>query len=108
MVDKLGNIFRAFTKRRENDRNHRYPVKKVFTKCSVVGHLFEIAVCCSDDASVDGELVMSADGSNASLLQNTKQLHLHGCGHFADLIEKDSALVCGLKKSFTVGVSPGE
>src|SRR3954449_5947492 len=102
MIDQLGNVLRPIAERGQIDRYHGYSIVQIFTECSVISHLFEIAICRSYYSSIDGHFVMSADRPHTSFLQYAQKFYLHCCRHFPDLIEKDRPLVSGFKEALSI------
>ena len=61
-----------------------------------------------DDAHVDGDLLLSADRLDASLLERAQQLRLQLERELADLVEEQGAVVRALERAFAVVVGTGE
>src|ERR1041385_6030597 len=81
------NVFGAFSKRRQLNRENAQPVIKILTESSGFNFIFEVAICRRDDADIDGTRAVFAELLELPLLQDTQELALKFKRHFANLIE---------------------
>ncbi len=86
-------VLGALAERRDVQRDDRETVEEILAELAGRDHGLEIAVRGGDDAHVDADGLGSADALELALLDDAQQLHLHGAGNVADLVEEERALV---------------
>src|SRR5689334_14631068 len=89
-------------------RNHVEAKIEVLAKVSFFVSGLEVPVGGSDDAYIDFDFLIAADGTNFFFLQNAEELGLHFHGEFADFIEKDCAPTGSLKEAVFGFIRAGE
>ncbi len=95
LLDKLlreqEHVRAAGPQRRKLKLNHVDAIVKVFAKPAVVDAGQQVTIGGRDDADVERNLLVAADGANAIFFQCPQQLGLHRHGHFTDFIQKQRA-----------------
>ena len=102
------NVFLAFAKRRDGNRNDIKPVKQIFSKAAARDLVLEILVRRGDHADVDSHCGRRADRLKTLLFKSAKYLRLGLHGHVADLVQEQRAAVSQFKFSFFGFARPGE
>jgi hypothetical protein len=103
-----GDVGLALAERRNAEVDDVEAEEEVFAEAAGLDHLGEIAVGGGEDAGVDGDGVVGADGANFFLLEGAEELGLEVEGEFADLVEEDSAAIGGGEKAGLGAVGSGE
>ena len=96
---QLLNVAWTVPQRREVDLQHGETVVEVGLEFALLDKLQQIPVGRADHAHIHLNELIAADPHEFPLLNDAKQLGLHGDGQLADLVEKDSALVGNLKQA---------
>ena len=102
------HVFPAFSQRRNRNGYHAHAVIEVFAEGTGGHHFFQIFIGGGNHAHINGGFLGPSHRTDAALLQDAQQLHLHGNAHLADFIEKDGPAVRHFKKTALVLCSPGE
>jgi hypothetical protein len=66
-------------------------VEEIFAETLFFDFGLQVAVRGRDDAGVERDFLVAADGAGSPLLQGTEKLGLHAGGHLADLVEQNGA-----------------
>ena len=108
VIDKKRNIFPALAQGRNAQSDGVEAVIQVSAESPLFQSLFNVHICCGDDADVHGDDAATAKPGELLVLQNVKQFGLQTRGHFPDLVEKNSAVVAKLKKARLWSCCAGE
>ena len=90
------------------DRQNIQPVIEIFAKAFFLDHVEQVAVGRGDDADIDVDLTDAADAADLFFLQGTQDFCLQRNVKFADLVQKQRAVVGDLKQAFFVRNGSGE
>src|SRR6266481_3642824 len=101
-------ILAALTQAGHANGNDVQAIVEVLAKRALGDLPVEIAVGGGDDAHVHRNFAGAAHRTHGAFLEYAQQFDLHGHGHFADFVEKDSALVSDFEQSAPVLVRSGE
>src|SRR5260370_6274923 len=82
------NVFRMLAQRRYFNGEDVEPVQQVLAEQPFIDHSFKIAIGGGDDSNVRMQNLFAAQSHELFLLQESKQLGLHGRRHIADLVQK--------------------
>src|SRR3569832_168273 len=93
MPRENGDVFTAFAQRRQVDANDVEAMKYVFTEQTGLHALFEVLMRGGDDAYVDLDRRLAADGEFYRVGEHAQHPRLALGRHVADLIEKHGAAV---------------
>src|SRR5579863_3776125 len=107
-LDKVRNIFLAFTQRSNVDRHDVQAVVKIFAKSALLERRAQVAVGRGDEAHIDLHRTGAAEALELALLQNTQQFHLRDRRYIANLIQEKRAFVCQFKFTRLAGYGSGE
>src|SRR6202158_124367 len=107
-VDQELNVFASFAQRRDFDRKHPQPVKKVLAELIVADHAFQIPMCGRNQTNINVDGFGTSEAFELLLLQGTQKLWLQIHGNVADLVEKQSAVIRQLKPASLLDERPGE
>ena len=83
------DVASPLAQRRHVHAHHVDAVVQIFAEAALLDRGLEIAVGRGDDAGVEGELLVAADGPDRPLLQDSQELHLHAGRQLTDLVEED-------------------
>src|SRR5690242_8431541 len=98
MLDKKGDIFTAFAKGRNVQRDGVQPVVQISAKGFSLQGFIDVDICGGDDAHVDGNDSAPAEPGKLLILENMQKLRLQTGRNLADLVEKDCPVVAELEK----------
>src|SRR5271157_876278 len=107
-VDQELNVFAPFAQRRDFDRKHPQPVKKVLAKLIVADHAFQIPMCGRNETNINVDGSSTSEAFELLLLQGTQKLWLQIHSNVADLVEKQSAVIRQLKPASLLDKRAGE
>src|SRR5208283_1509124 len=107
-VDQELNVFAPLAQRRDFDRKHPQPVKKVLAKLIVADHAFQVPVCGRNQTNINVDGFGTSEAFELLLLQGTQKLWLQIHSNVADLVEKQSAVIRQLKPASLLDERPGE
>src|SRR4051794_38055021 len=93
ILNERGNIFAAFSKRRQLNGDDVEPVIEVLPKSASRNLFFQISMGGGDHPNIDGECFFSAEALEGLILQNTEQFGLRVDAEFADFIQKDGSFI---------------
>ena len=82
------HIPRSLAQRRHLNRKHIQPVIQILSKRPILHRYTKRPIGRCNHAHIHSDLITTPHGTNASLLQNTQQTHLHIQRHIPDLIQK--------------------
>src|SRR5581483_3518754 len=90
---ELGHILQPLAQRRHPDREDVEAVVEILAELAVLDQLDHVAVGGRDQAEVDLDRLLGADGVDLALLQGAQQLHLRVERQLPDLVEEQRAAV---------------
>ena len=82
------NILAPVAKRRDFDRKHIEPVKKVLAKLFVADHVIQITMCSRNQTNIDMNGPCTSQPLELLFLQGAQELRLQIQRDVADLVEK--------------------
>src|ERR1051325_278848 len=91
VVDDGRNLCAALAQRRDAQAYDVEAIVEVFTKTPLCDHLFKVSVGGGDDAHVNLDGTLLAEGPNLALLQKPEQLRRTVQRRVADLVQKERA-----------------
>src|ERR1044071_825704 len=91
MTGQRKNVFAAFAQRRNIQFDNVQAIEEVFAKPSGFDLLLEVAIAGGQDAGIGLDDSVGTDALKTAIFGDTQQLGLELRGHFANLIQKDSA-----------------
>src|SRR5205085_9364309 len=83
-------------------------IEEVFAKPARLDLFFEVAIARGEDAGVGLNFGVGADALKAAILRHAEKLGLELAGHFADLFEKNGAILRHFKAANALRRSAGE
>ena len=98
-VDEQGDIFSAAAQRRHLDGDDVEAVVEIVAELAFADGLAEVDVGGGDDADVDLNLLIAADGHEAALLEDAEDLGLGIHAHVADFVEEEGAAIGDFKEA---------
>jgi hypothetical protein len=101
-------VFEALAQRREAQREHVEAVVEILAEAALGDRAGEVDVGGGEDADVDPDGAVAADGLEGALLQDAQQLGLGVDRELADLVEQEGAAVGHLEPAGAVLGGPGE
>jgi hypothetical protein len=99
------HIFHPLAKRRNLYLDRIYAVIKVLAKIAILDGLERIAIRRANESKIGFLRLVAADSIKHFFLQDAEQLWLQVDGHFADLVEQDTAAVCLTDKTHLIAIS---
>ena len=108
VVDEQGDIAGALDKRGDVDRDNIDAVEEVLAEAPLADQRGEVAIGGAEDAHVDGDGAVLADGVNQARLQDAQQFGLEGFGGVADFVEEQGAAVGFAEAPLARGDGAGE
>ena len=102
------NVFATLAQWRQYYRHRVQAIEKIVAKSSRCHFLFDVAIARCDHTNVYFLRLVGTDPSNLAHLQRPQQLHLKRGICFANLVEKDGAIVCFFPQTSTVTISSGK
>src|SRR5579863_10221550 len=102
VADQQGNVFFPLAQRRDSDGKHIEPVIQIGSKFLLVGHGFQIAIRCRNQAGIGTQSARAAKTLEFALLQDAQKLRLKLERDFSDLIEEDRPAMGQLKASYSL------
>jgi hypothetical protein len=88
-----GEVVEALAQRGEAQREHVEAVVEIFAEAALGDRAGEVDVGGGEDADVDADGPVAADGLEGALLQDAQELGLGVDGELADLVEEEGAAV---------------
>src|SRR5712691_9641370 len=92
-----GDVLPTVAQGRHVKRNHVQAIEKILAKGAAGDFLFEMLVCCGDDAHVDAQGSVGAHALKALFLEDAQYLRLRAKAHVADFIEEERPAIGLLK-----------
>src|SRR5215470_118074 len=108
MPSEQWDIVASCAQRRQLNGNNAQPVIEVLSKASFGDFLLKILIGSGNDAHVDIDFFVAANGPDLAFLQDAVELNLHGQAHISNLIHKQSSAMRCLEETLTVFGSTGE
>src|SRR5215469_3657846 len=108
VLHQNGNIFCAFSERRDVDREDLESVEQILSKCPCSNRFLQIAVSRCQDTHIHPNWFIAADTLELPFLQNAQQGNLRLERQFSNLIEKDGTPLCQLELAQPTLQSPSE
>ena len=99
MAGQERDVSPPFPQRRQPDGEAVQPVVKVLAEASFLHLRLHVLVRGGDDADVGADRARAADAEDLPGLDGAEQLHLHGGGDLADLVQEQHALVRDLEQA---------
>ena len=93
------DIIGPFPQSRDLNRHHIQPVVQILAEPFFLDQLSQILVCGGDDAYVDGDAAIVPHPCDGLILQGPQELHLKGERNLANLVQKENAVLGGLKET---------
>src|SRR5207244_1589540 len=88
MIDQNWNGFGPVTQRRNVNRNHVQPIKKIRAKASLIDLFPQVVIRGRNDAHVRPLIAGCTYAAKTSLFQKMEQLDLHRKRHVAHFVEE--------------------
>src|SRR5579872_5823388 len=111
MQKKIGqrnNVFDAFAQRRYAQMNLIQTMEKIVAEQSSRCLIFQVATGGSDDANIDGNLLLSTDTIVRRAVKHAQQLHLRARFEFSNFVEEESPAVGQLEEAGFLRVGAAE
>src|SRR5262245_17814786 len=108
MTNQQRNVFGPVAQRRQQDREHVQPIKKIAAEFAVSDHLAQVAVGRGDQAHVHANRSRAAQAFLLLLLQSAQQFRLEFEWNVANLVQEQTSTVRQLKPADSLRDSAGE
>jgi hypothetical protein len=108
IVNQQWNVGSAFAQWWNYDRHYLKAIEEILTKASSFDRSDQIGVAGGNHPRVDPGGTVGPDGTNNAVLEHSEQLGLKRQGHLADLVEKNSPIICGTEQTMTGTGGSGE
>ena len=94
MLGEQQHVAATRPQRRDLHRDHIDAEVEVFAEAMLLHGRFQIAIRGDDQAHVEGDFLVSADGPYGARLERAQELRLERQGELADLVEEQRAARC--------------